>query len=62
MYFLAVHDQDFVFLWDKNIKCPDCNSEFEDKANIRHYKKQNFKCHVCGKCLKERECSHHICG
>ena len=63
MYTLATHDQDFEFLWDENVKCPDCKNEFAYIANIRkHYKKHNFKCHMCGNCLKERESINHKCG
>ena len=63
MYILVNYDQHVEFLWDENVKCPDCNNEFEDIANIRkHFKKHNFKCHMCGKCLKERESCNHVCG
>ena len=57
------NDQDFEFLWDENVKCRDCKNEFADIANIRkHYKKNNFKCYMCGNCLKEKESFNHICG
>ena len=62
MYILRTQGQDFDFLWDEHIKCPDCNSKFEDIANIRkQYKKHYFLCNMCGKCLKERESSNPIC-
>ena len=63
MYILATHDQDFEFLLDENVKCPDYKYEFSDIANIRkHYMKHNFKYHQCGNCLKESESINHNCG
>ena len=63
MHILPTRDQDFEFLWDEIVKYPDCKNEFADIANIRKlYKKHNFKCHMCGNFLKERESFNHICG
>ena len=62
MYILVNYDQHEEFLWDEIVKCPDCHRDFEDLANImKLYKKNNYKCHMCGKCLKERECCNHVC-
>ena len=60
---LGTYDQHIEFLWDENVKSPDCHTEFKDIANIRkHFKKHNFKFNMCGKCFKESESCDHVCG
>ena len=49
-------------MWEENAMCPDCPLEFEDIAKLRKLDmKYQFKCLICGKCLKEKIGSPHAC-
>ena len=43
-------------MWEENAMCPDCPMQFEDIAKLRKLEmKYQFKCLMCGKCLKKRK-------
>ena len=63
MYVLGMQERDIEFMWEENVKCPDCHMEFENIARLgKHDMKYQFKCLMCGKCLKEKKSSPHDCG